>query len=272
MTSDEQPKNLVQNARVQEALTAWGERKDAQAHSDVLRRVASGNLLLDISNSEFADPESPMQEGDKLAVTSVTDNDGKDLLLAFTDNPRLEAFASGASGHSLAQPAAATLRMAADRHDGIAIDAGTDGAFIAYGDEITRAFGDNIDDAVRLASAIVDGDVEINDFVTMLGESVIYIGGIPVADDDGDTIGYNIATATRPDGDTLHAVFTSPAELWAWQPTAVAQPTTLDRIVASAREGDMAGLVVNPVGPSAELRIDLFEDGSSNDADSAPEA
>ncbi|WP_158685462.1 SseB family protein [Microbacterium halophytorum] len=259
MTSEEQPKNLVQNARVQEALDAWAENKDPQVHSDVLRRAASGELLLDISNSEFADPENPMQEGDRLAVTSVTDNGGKDLLLAFTDNARLEAFGTGETGHSLAQSAAGVLRMANDRHDGVAIDAGTDGAFIAYGDEIERAFGDSFDDAVRLATAIVDGGVEIDAFVELLKESVVYIGGIPVFGDDGETIGYHIATATPPSGGELHAVFTCPAELWAWQPNAVAQPTTLDRIVASAREGEMAGLVVNPVGPSAELKLELFD-------------
>ncbi|WP_156761049.1 SseB family protein [Microbacterium karelineae] len=272
--SDEQPKNIVQNARVQEALAAWAEKKDPQTHSDVLRRAASGQLLLDISHSEFADPEKPMQEGDKLVVTSVRDDEGKDLLLAFTDNPRLEAFAPGDEGRSLAQPAAATLAQAMEHHDGIAIDAGSDGAFITYADEMTRAFGDSLADASRLASAIVDGGVELDEFVRMLHDAVVYVGGIPVTDDDGDTIGYNIASATRPDGQVLHALFTSPAELWAWESAAIAQPTTLEKVVASAKDDGMAGIVVNPVGPAAELQLDWFEDAEkaggaeAGDADS----
>jgi hypothetical protein len=54
-------------------------------------------------------------------------------------------------------------------------------------------------------------------------------------------------------------VFSSPAELWAWTPDAMAQPTTIDRIVESARDDGMAGLVVNPVGPSAELELAWFD-------------
>lgn len=258
MPSPEPQKNLVRNTRVQEALSAWRARKDAQAHSDVLRRAASGQLLLDISHSEFADPQRPMQPGDRLAVSSIADSSGKDLLLAFTENPRLEAFGTASSGASLAQPAGAALRMAMERHEGIAIDAGTDVAFIAYDDEIRRAFGDSFDDAVRLASAIVDGDLSLDEFVGMLREAVVYVGGIPVVGEDAETLGYNLASATKPDGTTLQAVFTGPAELWAWEPNGVAQPTTLDRIVDAARENGMAGLVVNPVGPSAELELSLF--------------
>ncbi|NHI16329.1 SseB family protein [Microbacterium excoecariae] len=259
MTDAEQPKNIVHNARVQEALGVWAETKDPQTHSEVLRRAAAGQLLLDISPSEFADPENPMQEGDKLIVTSVRDEDGKDLLLAFTDNPRLEAFAPTEKATSLAQPAAAALKQAMDHHDGIAIDAGTPGAFIAYRDELQRAFGDSPADAASLAGALVDGGVQLDEFVRMLSGAVVYVGGIPVTDDAGETTGYHVASATRADGETLHAVFTSPAELWAWEPSAIAQPTSLDKIVASAREDGMVGLVVNPVGPAAELKLEWFE-------------
>ena len=253
------PKNVVQNARVQEALEAWVDTKDPQTHSDVLRRAASGWLLLDISHSEFADPENPMQEGDKLSLTSVSDGEGNDLLLAFTDNPRLEAFAGEGTVRSLAQRASSVLAQAVSQHDGLAIDAGTDGAFIAYSDEIRRAFGDDQDGATRLASAIVDGEHDLGQFAALLRESVVYIGGIPVTGDDGDTVGYNIASASRADGSVLHAVFTSPAELWAWQPNALAQPTTLDAIVLSARQDEMVGLVVNPVGPAAEIPLEAFD-------------
>ncbi|WP_221586187.1 SseB family protein [Microbacterium sp. G2-8] len=262
MTSPEQPKNIVENARVQEALDTWAEQKDPRAHSDVLRRTAAGQLLLDISHSEFADPENPMQENDKLVVTSVHDSEGKDLLLAFTDNPRLESFSQAEKTTSLAQPAAAALLQALEHHDGIAIDAGTDGTFIAYNDEVRRAFGDDLGEATKLAAAIVDGGVELDEFVRMMKDAVVYIGGIPVKDDEGDIIGYNVASATRPDGESLHAVFTSPAELWAWEPGAVAQPTKLDRVVASARNDGMAGLVVNPVGPAAELKMEWFEESA----------
>lgn len=253
------PSRPIQHTRLQEALDAWAERKDAQTHSDVLRRAMTGELLLDISASTFADPDNPMQQGDPLAIASVRDSNGKDLLLAFTDNDRLHAYVASDSPRSLGQPAAASLQQAIERHDGIAIDAGTPGAFIAYNDEIARALGSEPGDAARLVAALVDRGVPLDRFLVMLREAVVYVGGIPVADDDGDVTGYRIATATRPDGGVLHAVFTSPAELWAWHPGAVAQPTTLDRVIDSARQDAMAGLVVNPVGPAAELPLDWFD-------------
>ncbi|GAB2510734.1 hypothetical protein GCM10027064_05270 [Microbacterium petrolearium] len=258
MTDPQQP-SLVQHARLQQALDAWAERKDAQTHSDALRRAMSGQLLLDISASTFADPDNPMQQGDTLAVASVRDADGKDLLLAFTDNDRLRAFTTAEEPRSLAQSGAATLEHAIAQHEGIAIDAGTDGAFIAYADEISRAFGANPADAARLASATTDGGVPLDEFLGLLRDAVVYVGGIPVAGEDGEVTGYRIATATRADGGVLHAVFSSPAELWAWTPDAMAQPTTIDRIVESARDDGMAGLVVNPVGPSAELELAWFD-------------
>ncbi|MGO1770278.1 MAG: SseB family protein [Microbacterium sp.] len=259
MPSDAAQKNLVRNERVQEALATWSRRKDAATHSDVLRRAASGHLLLDITHSEFADPDRPMQEGDRLVVTSVTDDSGKDLLLAFTDNARLESYVSAPSGRSLAQPAAAALAQAAEHHDGIAIDAGTDGAFIAYSDEIERAFGDGLPDAARLATATVEEGLEAAEFLALLRDASVYVGGVPVEGDDGTVTGYRVVTAARQDGGTLHALFTSPAELWAWRPGTVAQRTTIDRVVEAAREDGMAGIVVNPLGPSVELELDGFD-------------
>lgn len=257
--SSEQTPRPVQNSRVQEALETWAERKDPQTHSDVVRRAMAGELLLDITASTIADIEKGMQEGDKLVVTSVRDADGKDLLLAFTDNPRLQAYSQDAEPRSLAQPGAATLKQAMERHDGIAIDAGTPGAFIAYSDELQRAFGDNAHDAAQIASAIVDGGVQLDAFVRILKDAVVYVGGIPVKDDDGDVVGYNIATASRPDGKVLHALFSSPSEVWAWAPEAMAQPTTLDKVITSAKQDEMAGIVINPMGPAAELDLDWFE-------------
>lgn len=257
--TDSPQTSLIQNVRLQEALDVWAERKDAQTHSDVLRRAMAGELLLDISSSTFADPENPMQQGDTLAIASVRDSAGKDLLLAFTDNDRLRAYVASESPRSLGQPAAASLEQAIERHEGIAIDAGTPGAFIAYEDEITRAFGANPADAARLASALVQRDVPLDRFLVMLREAVVYVGGIPIAGDDGEVTGYHIATATRTDGGVLHAVFTSPAELWAWHPGAMAQPTTLAQIIASARQDAMSGLVLNPMGPAAELPLEWFD-------------
>ena len=143
------------------------------------------------------DPDDPMQqEGDRLALTSVSDGDGKDLLLAFTENARLESFSSSGTVRSLAQRASGVVAQAMANHDGLAIDAGTDGAFVAYSDEIQRAFGDDQEGAARLASAIVDGGLDLGEFVALLRESVVYVGGIPVTDDSG-AVGYNIASASR---------------------------------------------------------------------------
>lgn len=243
---------LIRHTSVQEALDAFAADRNHRTFHDVLRRAASGDLLLDISGSTFADPEQPFQGGDTLAIASIVDNAGKRLLCAFTDNDRLTAAVQGPP-RSLGQPAIATLEQAIRDHEGIVLDPGHPAQFIAYTNEVQRALGLDTAAAGRLADSLVRQSRPYPEFLADLAASPVYIAVDVQRAPDGTPTGMSVVTA-RGAGDSAHsAVFTSPAEVWAWSPGSDAHPTRLANVASVALQEGHAGVIVNPLGPSATL-------------------
>lgn len=240
---------LVRNVPVQTALEAWADRKEARTFSNVLRQCVAGELLLDISASVFADPSAGFQPGDTLALAKQTDAAGKDLLVAFTSNERLAAYRGGAEFRSLAQPAWSVLAEAMSRADGLALDPGDDALLIAYADELRGQVTDEPGRNATLKNALVDRDLPWPAFLALATAApVVYVGL-----DEGQGA---IPSAVGQDGDLLHPVFTSPAEVFAWSPALTARGTTIAAVARVAREDGYAGLLLDPAGPSAVLRLD----------------
>lgn len=240
---------LVRNLPVQTALEAWADRKDARTFAGVLRQCVAGELLLDISGSVFADPAAGFQQGDTLALGKQTDAAGKDLLVAFTSNERLAAYRGGAEFRSLAQPAWSVIAEAIARADGLALDPGDDALLIAYADELRAQLTDEPGRNAALKNALVDRDLPWPAFLALVAAApVVYVGL-----DDGQGA---IPSAVGQDGDLLHPVFTSPAEVFAWSPGLTARGTTVDAVARVAHEDGYAGLLLDPAGPSAVLRLD----------------
>lgn len=243
---------LVRNVRVQEALDVWATTKDNRTFSDVLRRAVAGELLLDISTSEIADRTAGPQPGDRIAIASQTDNAGKHLLLAFTDNERL-AGRTPVNPLSLGQPAHAVLEQAVRDYEGIVIDAGHPGMFIAYAPEIAQGLGSEPAAAARLARDLVEHDRPFEEFLAGLALAPVYIAVEARRDESGTVTGLGVLTARGRDGETLSAVFTSPAEVWAWAPEVEARPTRLQNVARIARQDGHAGATVNPAGPATVI-------------------
>ena len=248
---------LIRNVRVQEALEVWATTKDTRTFSDVLRRAVAGELLLDISTSEIADRERFPQPGDRIAIASQTDNAGKHLLLAYTDNERLGARTSG-TPFSLGQPAHAVLEQAVRDYEGLVIDAGHPGMFIAYADEIRRGLGDEPAAAARLARDLVQQDRPFEEFLAGLALAPVYIPVETHRDEAGAVTGVSVLTARGKDGETLSAGFTSPAEVWAWAPEVEARPTRLRNLARVALQDGHAGVIINPAGPATVLAPPLL--------------
>jgi hypothetical protein len=243
---------LISNTRVQEALDVWATTKDTRTFADVLRRAVSGELLLDISTSEIADRAAGPGPGDRIAIASQTDDAGKRVLLAYTDNDRLAARTRG-TPLSLGQPAHAVLEQAIRDYEGLVIDAGHPGLFIAYADEIRRGLGDEPAAAARLARDLVQRDRPFEEFLAGLALAPVYIAVETHRDASGTVTGLGVLTARGNDGATLSAVFTSPAEVWAWAPEVEARPTRLQNVARVALQDGHAGAMVNPAGPATVL-------------------
>lgn len=234
----------VRNDRVREALATWAERKDALTFADVLRRAVSGELLLDVTDSRLADPDRGFQQGDTLAIASIRDNAGADLLVAFTGHDELQRMRQDA-GRSLVQPAAAVLAQALRDHQGIVVDGRSPGAFIAYAEEIRAHLTDDPETVVRLTDVTVARTLPFGQYVEALADGPLFA---PVDPDVAD--GSAGPAATGPDGGAYTVVGTSPAEVWAWRPGGEVRRVAFADVAAATRAAGRAGVVVNPARPA----------------------
>ncbi len=237
----------VRHDRVREALGTWAERKDARTFADVLRRAVSGELLLDVTDSRLADPGRGFQQGDTLAIASIRDNAGADLLVAFTGHDELQRMRE-AAGRSLVQPAAAVLAQAVRDHQGIVIDGRAPGAFIAYAAEIRQHLTEDPGAVAPLTEATASRSLPFDRYVAALADGPLFV---PVAPDaaDGAAAGAAGPAATGPDGGAYTVVGTSPAEVWAWRPGGEVRRVGLAEVAAATLAAGRAGVVVNPAGP-----------------------
>jgi len=245
---------LVVREDVQTALEAFAEQHDARTAFGVLRLCARGELLLDATDSTIADPASPFQQGDTLALASQVDAHGKRLLLAFTSNERIAGFRGTAQTRSLVQPATAVLRQAMDDYDGIAIDAGTAAPAILYSAEIRAGLTDDPAANEAILDALVAQELSMDDFLGLLGAAQrVFIPTIEQRDAAGAVTGLSVPAASGPDGGVYGLLFTSPAEVVAWAPDAVPRATGAANVARVALQEGQAGVVVNPMGPSVPL-------------------
>lgn len=239
----------VRNERLAEGLAMWGRQKDRRTLSEVLRRAVIGQLLLDITDSEFADPAAGFQAGDRMAIASQTDNAGKRLLLAFTDSREITLY-RGRPGISLVQPAAAVLAQAARDFEGVAIDPRSENACIVYADEIRQNLADDPEAVGRLAEVIVERSLPFPAFLAELARTPVFVPFTAERDEAGKETGAALVMSlTGPDGSSYAVAGTSPAELWAWAPEAGAQRTSLARVAGSVLRNGLPGAYVNPAGP-----------------------
>jgi len=233
----------VRHDRVRDALGTWAQHKDARTFADVLRRAVTGELLLDVTDSRFADPARGLQPGDTLAIASIRDNAGADLLVAFTGHDELQRMRR-AAGRSLVQPAAAVLAQAARDHQGVVIDGRSPGAFIAYAAEIRQHLTEDPGAVAPLTEATASRSLPFYRCVAALADGPLFV---PVAPDAAD--GAAGPAATGPDGGAYTVVGTSPAEVWAWRPGGEVRRAGLAEVAAATLAAGRAGVVVNPAGP-----------------------
>lgn len=268
--------------RLAEGLGLWAERKDRRTLAEVLRRALTGQLLLDISDSEIADPSSGLQRGDRIAIAAQTDNAGRQLLMAFTENEELTRY-RGRPGISLVQPAAAVLAQAARDFEGIAIDPRAEHACIVYAEEILQHFADDPEALVRATAATTTAATTTAATATAataatatatptantnaptaerspsdpgsglfesLVDAPLFVPVIPERDASGaETGAARVMSAQDDQGRSFAVAGTSPAELWAWRAEAEAHRVALAQLADLVQGNGLAGLQLNPGGP-----------------------
>ena len=243
---------LVNNTLVQEAVQAgWAQEQNYTTMFEVLRQCATGELLLDITASQWADPSKGFQPGDTLAIGQVVDIAGKRLLLAFTSNERLADYLKGVTPMSLAQPATAILKQAMTDYEGIAIDSGSvETMFIAHAPEIAKALTENPAANESLKTAVVLQRA-VPELLALAAEAeMLFIATKENRDEAGEITSIYVPHVVSPTGERYSPVFTSPAEVWAWNIELNARPTRFANIARAALEDGHNGVVFNPAGVS----------------------
>ena len=246
---------LVVNTHVQAALLAWGASKNAQTMNDVLRQCAAGELLIDIGGSQFADISKGLQPGDSLGVGQIVDNAGKRLLLVFTSNEALRAYRPDTAPMSLAQPASGVMKQALNDFEGVAIDPADPNTCIIYNREIQLGLSEepSINEALKTALFENRADDEIRELAA--SAPLLFIGVVEVRNEAGEIVGGKLPTVQTRAGELCSLAFTSPAEVWAFDPTLSARPTGLDDVMEGAKSVGNVGVMLNPIGPWAVLHV-----------------
>lgn len=235
----------------------WAGLKNGQTFAEVMRRAVTGELLLDITDSTFADPAAGPQPGDTIAITSQADNAGKRLLVAFTSNQELARY-RGRPGMSLVQPAAAVLAQATREYEGVVIDGRSPGAFIAYSAEIEQQLAGDPEAVGPLGEATATGSLPLEEYLPALADAPVFVPFDVQRDETGAESGVTMPVATGPDGAPFAVLGTAPAELWAWSPRSGAQRTGLANVARAVLDDGQAGVVVNPAGPAVTVPADLL--------------
>lgn len=243
------------NPQLREALDTWANEKHHQGFADVMRRACIGVLTLDITASRISDPEQGFQAGDRIVVASQEDSNGKHLLSAYTSHAPL-AEARGEAALSFAQPAASVLAQAARDYEGIVIDGGSDGMFIAYADEILNYLADAPEAVGRVGKATATRTLPFAEYLELISAARVFLPLTEHHSEPGETAEYSLQTATSPGEDRYAVIGTSPAEVWAWSPEARIQETKLANVVEQSRRSGLSGVLINPAGPHVAVPLE----------------
>lgn len=250
------------NTDVASALARWAEEKNAHTFYDVLRRCTRGQLVYDVTGSDIRMEDGSMAPGSRIQLRTHQADDGSQYLLVFTSDAEIARMhPEGTKTSSIVQSAIEAVQFgASEAFAGIVLDAGAGPASCTVtADEIRRALPADQGVALDLAEALTGPSLpgrrrETLDVLARTG--TVYVPVQLLAPDGGPATSggpsvTNVPTAAGPGGRTLSAVFTSPAEVWAWLPGAQAYPTTVAHAVHAARDHTaLDGLIVNPGGPS----------------------
>jgi hypothetical protein len=249
------------NTDVAAALARWAEEKNAHTFYDVLRRCSRGELVYDVTGSDIRVEGGTMLAGSTIGFRTHAMEDGRQFLLVFTSDAEIaRTHPAGTRTSSLVQPAIEAVRFGASgSFAGVILDAGAGPAScILTADEITHALPPAPGVALELKDALAGPSLpgrRTHTLEVLARTPVVYIPVQHLAADGtptrpGETTTPSVPTASGPGGRTLSAVFTSPAEVWAWLPGAEAYPTTIAHVVRAAlAQKDHDGLIVNPGGP-----------------------
>ncbi|GAB3248898.1 hypothetical protein GCM10027562_07590 [Arthrobacter pigmenti] len=235
---------LVDNASVREAVSAFADSPGQMSMIEVLRHSMGGRLLLDVTGS---DPRSPQ-------VRTTEGPGGQEALMVFTRQEELVRFHE-AIGHpdageplSLAVhgPTAAEMMMKRPELGWLYVDPAGPACALARPDiEFALQGKPN----TRLKNALTESPEQQQIFTALAGgEGALFLAERESVGSKGPTT----ITAPGYDGPML-AVFTSAAEVAAFDASLKVRQFSSGWVLEFIFRQRLAGMVLNPMGPSATV-------------------
>jgi SseB protein N-terminal domain len=258
----------VSNPAVRAALDEFVASAGARGSLDVLRWCLQGFLLLDVTGSDLrmnADG-TQLEAGSSVQIATMAGPDGESALAAFTSAAEIEKIhhtdgAAETHVQSLVQPAAAVLELAAEQdHKWICLDPAGPSCALSR-EDIDFALRVPRNDAVRQALDVVNVDPDqrpvLLDALRAEGTFVLAVDAHdlpegPLAEDTPA----RVRTTTMPDDRPALLVFTSGPEAAARAEGDSFMVWSTAEVHEALRDGDFAGLVINPAGPWAAVTVD----------------
>lgn len=237
---------LVDNSTVREAIARFSARPAQDTYLDVLRQCLTGELLLDVTGSDFRIVDGALQQGSTIQVRGGSGPKGEKALLAFTDQEQAQRIHHDdpEAVQTLGQPAVGVLEMAVSQgYELLYLDPAGPTISLTLEDIRFALHGDR-NDAVKAALATGDRAAVIEALAQggILKYSAMEVEG-------GEQGEIQVATTTAPDGSPARLAFTSTAEVSARDVAAGAASVPVAQALAEALEEPFTGLVLNPAGP-----------------------
>lgn len=241
----EPPRGLVDNFALRGAVASFASKPEQKSMLDVLRQSLGGLALLDITGSEPG----------TMTIWSGSGPDGKPALFAFTNQEQVEKFHRQRNDNrptqTLVVPADSLPQMVLDKPDSNWLYIDPAGPTCA----LTRQdlqFATQGKPNTSVKNALGGNPTQQDLFTALCSGNRVYLA---------ETIAPNgqASVLTLPDsyGVERLAVFTSPAEIAAWDSALKIRDAAVGGVLTHVFRSRIAGIVLNPGGPFAV--IDSFQ-------------
>ena len=248
---------LRDNGVLRDALAALGETPTGAELLGVTRQLMQGHVYLRVRG----DARAQIEAGEALQLGIVSDGD-RQFMLAYSSGRSLrDAFQkdNDANTSAFAQPAHAVINNVLKGNlAGLIIDNESAPArAVIPVDVLTRAMS-QVEEDMKLKTILCEPRTEdtTQKVLDALRDARLWVAVGVASEKDGEKQ-YGIAEAHTRDGRRLLQLFTHPLEVVALQRTEQPMPFGFDKLKSAFLEhGNLAGVVIDPAGPSIRLTRD----------------
>lgn len=245
------------NLFLRAAMKQLGDQPSEAERIDVLRNLLQGYLFVPVQG----DAEKLFKLGKDLPLSLINSDQGQ-LLMVFTgmDALNISLAASGTKQDitALKQPIENVLAILRDSDlAGIVIDGGNEYQSAYFPRELLLAAFDDMDDQLRVRKLALEApsDSRTEQLLKALADAPLWLAG----QQSGPEGQWGVAENRSPDGTSYLELFTHPLEVRARGRNDSPMPIELAQLLELiAQAAHLDGVVIDPAGPSIELRREDF--------------